>query len=90
MVQPFSARAGSAAPANVPSTGNPALESFLQQELHRLWRAQQFGEMQMISLEPLGALPSRSVDGMVCYFLENVVTPQRGLYEYRNGAWSKL
>lgn len=89
-VQPYSIRAGSDKPGPVPHTGNAALEEYLANELNRLWLMIQTGNCQLLSLEPLGRVPPNVFDGMICFFRENVITPQRGLYEYSNGAWAKL
>jgi hypothetical protein len=89
-LQPYSIKAASDAPGPVPHTGNPELESYLASELQRLFQKINGGDMQLISLEPLGAVPSKVRDGMICFFRENVITPQRGLYEYSGGAWAKL
>jgi hypothetical protein len=89
-VQPYSTRAPLFAPGEVPKTGNPELESYIAVELEKMFQMLSMGMVQMLIFEPLGAIPPRVFDGMVCFFRENVITPQRGLYEYRSGAWSKL
>jgi hypothetical protein len=88
--QPYSKRSAAVGPGPVPSTGNPTLEAYCAEELFRVWTQLQTGSSQFITLEPLGIVPPNVFDGMICFFVENVVAPQRGLYEYSSGAWSKL
>ena len=87
---PYSLRVATAGPDPVPNTGQPDLEGYIQRELHKLWIAQHTGTMQFITLEVLGVVPPNVFDGMICFFSEGVINPQRGLYEYDSGAWHKL
>ena len=89
-VGPYSIRAGSHAPGPVPSTGNPELERYLAQELGTLFFQIQSGASQIITLEVLGREPPNVFDGLLCFFRESVVAPQRGFYGYENGNWKKL
>ena len=89
-VAPYSVRAGGMMPGPVPSTGNPELERYVAEELAKIVFQLQTGSSQFITLELLGREPARLVDGLICFFVEGVVAPQRGLYEYHSGNWSKL
>ena len=92
MPGPFSERAGTMKPLPVPSTGNPELEYWLNEEITRLWHMIQTGDVQIVSLEPLTAQPSVQRDGMVGYFVGNVagVGVPEGVYAFELGAWKKL
>ena len=78
-------------PSPPPQSGDfRALGVWCLREFERIAMNMREGRSEYLRLDTLEYAPAKPIEGMMCIFKANVVGPQDGVYQYKNGAWVRL